>query len=123
MKKMDYIFAMVVILLSVMIWIATFLSMRSGAYVTVYHEDAVIAEYDLYQDGEYTVHTSGDEYNILTIRDGQATVSDANCPDRLCVRQRAVFREGETIICLPHKLTFRIGGVHTEKSQFDAIAN
>ena len=60
-----------------------------------------------------------DEYNLLMISDGTAFVSDADCPDKLCVKQRAISRNGESIICLPHKLVIRI--VAKEESRLDAV--
>jgi len=37
-------------------------------------------------------------------------VTDADCPDRLCVKQRAISKQGETIVCLPHRLIVKIEG-------------
>ena len=37
-------------------------------------------------------------------------MEEADCPDRLCVRQGAVSRVGESIICLPHELVVTVEG-------------
>ena len=55
------------------------------------------------------------------ISNKMASVSDADCPDRLCVRQKAISRKGESIICLPHKLVILIESM--EEGDVDAIVN
>ena len=35
-------------------------------------------------------------------------MADADCPDKLCVRQGKIHRNGETITCLPNKLTVTV---------------
>ena len=44
----------------------------------------------------------------LADKDGSVTVQDADCPDKICEKHRAINRTGETIICLPHKLVVEI---------------
>lgn len=46
--------------------------------------------------------------NILTIRDGVADMTDADCPDQLCVKQKAISHTGETLVCLPHKVIVKV---------------
>ncbi len=44
------------------------------------------------------------------IENGTAYLSDANCPDKLCVHQGKISRTGEVITCLPNKLTVTVFG-------------
>lgn len=46
--------------------------------------------------------------NILTIRDGVADMTEADCPDQLCVKQKAISHTGETLVCLPHKIVVKV---------------
>ncbi len=46
--------------------------------------------------------------NIIQIKDGQASVTEANCPDQYCVRHRPISGSREVIICLPHKLVIEV---------------
>ncbi len=48
--------------------------------------------------------------NILIIQDGQAWISEANCPDLICVRQGKIHYSGQVITCLPNRLTVTIEG-------------
>lgn len=123
MKKMDYIFAIAVVICAVSIWLTTFYLHRAGDYIEVVLDDEVIAQYSLLQDGEYPIYTTDSDYNILSIHDGQAKVMDANCPDKLCAKQHAISKMNETIICLPHQLVFRVISSQSDSSDYDAIAN
>jgi len=61
--------------------------------------------YPLYRNGRYPLNGGS---NILIIENGSAYLEDANCPDKLCVRQGKVQLDGQCITCLPNKLTVTI---------------
>lgn len=61
----------------------------------------------LKEDTELTVK-NGEGSNTVVIKNGEAYVKDATCPDKICEGHRAISRVGETIVCLPNKLTLRI---------------
>lgn len=71
-------------------------------------------------DVERTVTIGEDAYNILYITGGTVSVVEANCGDHTCVRTGSISREGETIVCLPHRLVVRVEG--GAASGFDAAA-
>ena len=58
--------------------------------------------------------------NRLKIRNSTADMTEADCPDKLCVNQRAVSKNGESIICLPNKVIVTVDS--SENSEFDAVA-
>ena len=62
------------------------------------------------EDGGCTILLEGDDSNELEIKDGEARITDANCPDKICVKHRPIRYQGETIVCLPHKLVISIEG-------------
>lgn len=78
-----------------------------GAWAVVTADGTEIARYPL--DEERTVRLGDDtDYNILQIAGGAAAVAEANCGDHTCVRTGEISREGERIVCLPHKLIIQI---------------
>ena len=79
-----------------------------GAWAVVTADGREIARYPL--DGDRTVRLGDEDYNILQISGGAAAVIEANCGDHTCVRTGAISREGEVIVCLPHRLTVEIQG-------------
>ncbi len=46
--------------------------------------------------------------NTIKIEGGGVTVTDADCPDGYCVSHVKISNEGETIVCLPHRLVIKI---------------
>ena len=48
--------------------------------------------------------------NSVEICDGAVRVVAANCPDRVCERQGWIRYDGETIVCLPHRLIVTVVG-------------
>ena len=81
----------------------------AGACVRVTVEEQ---EIPIVQDGVTT--------NVLTIRDGRADMTEADCPDKLCVHQKAISKNHEMIVCLPNKVVVEVTG--SEENGFDSIA-
>lgn len=86
------------------------LNKETGSFAAVNINGEQKAVYPLSVDTEVTITTgeNGEYINVLTIRDGKAYVSEANCPDGICTETRAVQYEGETIVCLPHRVVIEI---------------
>jgi hypothetical protein len=80
---------------------------EEGGVAVVRVEGKTVAEYPLSRSGEYELNGGT---NILVIEDGYAWLREANCPDKLCVKQGRIHYTGEVITCLPNKLTVTIEG-------------
>lgn len=109
------------LLLTLLIWVSfNLINKKESEFVIVLRDGEVIAGYPLLEDQAMTISDESG-YNLLMISDGEASISDADCPDRLCVRQKAISRKGESIICLPHKLVILIES--REEGDVDAIVD
>ena len=114
MKKNDIILMAVILVLTV----AVLLGMRiwqknstdGDAVAVVTIDGNVYGEYPLAKDITERIDLPDGSYNILTIADGYARVSEASCPDQICVRHNHVKYSGESIVCLPNKLVVEIQG-------------
>ena len=60
-------------------------------------------------------------YNVLEIKEGKADITEASCPDEICVNHRAVSKQNQSITCLPNKLVVEIH--NGEEAEVDAITN
>ncbi len=107
-KKADMLLFLAVTLAAAVFFLISLFS-DSGAYAVVYVDGEEYGRYPLSSDITFTVHTEWGE-NTVTLRDGEASISDADCPDLTCVRTHTVSRAGERIICLPHRLLLVIEG-------------
>ena len=83
------------------------LTRTDGAYAEVAEGGVVIATYPLDTDGEYLL--AGGK-NMLVIKDGYAYMTEADCPDRTCVKTGKISKTGESIVCLPNKISVVIRG-------------
>ena len=59
--------------------------------------------------------------NTVQIKNGKVRMSEADCPDQICVHQKEISRNGESIICLPNKIVLKI--VSEEEPEMDAVTN
>lgn len=59
-------------------------------------------------DYELTLETADGGYNTLTIQPGQIAVTDASCPDHICVKQGFIHNSMLPITCLPNKLVIQL---------------
>lgn len=110
--KRDALLILALLLCAAALW-GIFRPGAPGAYAVVTIHGKEYARYPLSEDRNIPIGT--EDYNILTISDGQAFISDANCGDHTCIHTGKIFREGEQIICLPHELVIEIiGGESTE---------
>ena len=80
---------------------------ESGGWAVVRVDGEVTGRYSLSENGVFPLNGGS---NILVIEDGQARLSDADCPDKLCVQQGRVRYTGQVITCLPNRLTVTIEG-------------
>jgi len=107
-RKNDLLLVAVLLIASAVLWLLFARPGDVGGWAVVTVDGEEIGRYALHEEREITI---GDEdYNILTIRDGKAAVTEANCGDHTCVRTGEVSRTGESIVCLPHKVVVRIEG-------------
>lgn len=92
------------------------LNKEVGAFAAVNVNGEQTAIYPLSENTEVTITTgeNNENINVLTILDGKAYVSEANCPDGICAETRAAQYVGETIVCLPHKVVIEIVAENTD---------
>lgn len=90
----------------------------SGVRITV--DGAVYGVYDLSKEQTIPINVRGAVTNVLQTADGKAKMIQAECPDKLCVRQNAAYRKGETIVCLPNKVAVEITG--GQEGTVDAVS-
>ena len=67
-----------------------------------------VQRYPLDRDLEVMLSGVNGGSNHLHIADGQAWLSEASCPDKVCVHMGKISREGQSIICLPNQVVVEI---------------
>lgn len=64
---------------------------------------------DNVKDETFTISTDLGT-NIVVIENGKVGISDADCPDKLCVKDGFISNPGEMLVCLPHKVVVEVKG-------------
>lgn len=119
LEKRDKLLIVIVVCVALCAFLAHQIIGGDGASkVTVKVNGELKGTYSLAED--QTIEINGGT-NILQIKNGKADMTEADCPDQLCVNQRAISRQGESIICLPHKVVVEVES--SESSELDAVTN
>jgi hypothetical protein len=105
MKKRDFILIGAILAVILIAFVIVTVTKQNGDYVVVKVDGKEVAKYSLWQNGEYELNGGT---NVLRIEDGKAYLVSANCPDHLCVNQGKIDQNGETITCLPNRLTVTV---------------
>lgn len=127
MKKNDVILFSIVILVSLVALIAINLG-RSGsstdAQVLIKDDGVIIKSFPFNEKtDEVFTFEEGDEINVVEIKNGIVTVTEANCRDQICVKTQSISRNGEIIVCLPHKFTVEIYSSDSDEDALDSIVD
>ena len=56
------------------------------------------------------------QVNRMIISGGKVYVENASCPDKICVNHRPIYRDGESIVCLPNGVVIEVSVSDTSDS-------
>lgn len=75
-------------------------------YALIYEDGKLVHKIDLSSVSKaYTIELEG---NVVLVEKGQIGIVEADCPDKLCIKQGAI-REGvRPIVCLPNNVTIKL---------------
>ena len=80
---------------------------QTGAMVQVTQGGEVVDTFPLSKNGTHR-YESGGGYNVVEIKDGKVAVTEADCPDKICVRHGPTDQTADPIVCLPHTLVVQV---------------
>lgn len=107
MKKADFIVIGAVAAVVCILLIALYGFGSNGNSVTIEVDGKVTEELPLDTDARRVIETDGG-VNVLVIENGEAVMTEADCPDGICTAHKPISRVGESIICLPHKVVVTV---------------
>ena len=114
-RRADLIVIASLLLLALALYLVIGAARRPGGAAVVRVDGVETERRALTADGVYPLNGGS---NVLVIEGGQAWLSDANCPDKLCVRQGKIRYTGQSIICLPNRLTVTVEGGESDGVDF-----
>lgn len=125
MKKLDYVVIIALIVVSLLSSGIILYSSARSKYASQYIEVSVGGElykkipFNSSTEETIDVKTALGE-NLIRISKGNVQIIDADCPDKVCIRDGAIGRPGQALVCLPHKLVIEIKGV--KNTETDDVA-
>ncbi len=110
-KKADFILIIILVLLALGSYLIYALPNGEPDKVVVRVDGEITDTFLLEENGTYSLNNGT---NILVIEDGKAWLKEANCPDKLCVKQGKISKVNQCITCLPNKLTVTVEGKNSD---------
>lgn len=117
MKKGDLLVIFAVVLVIASSFMITLFPKKEGSAVVVTVAGDKVAILNLNDDFEQEILTEHGK-NTLVIKDGYADIIDADCYGNDCVHQKRISKNGEMIVCLPHKLVVEITSYEESENDF-----
>lgn len=122
MKKNDIKLLIGILLLTLAVFLGYRLFYtRTGDTVQITVNGRLTKTLPLNRTATYTIQTDNGK-NILQIKNGFAVITDADCPDKLCVHQEKISKQGQTLVCLPHKVIVSISSSGKPADALDGVA-
>ena len=103
----DIALILVILAVATVILLVSSSRKEEGAYVVVMVQNEEVARYSLAINGIYDINGGT---NTIEIEDGRVRMLEAFCPNHLCIRQGWIHLEGQSIVCLPNKVTVVVRG-------------
>lgn len=93
---------------------------EGGTKVTISRDREILMTCSLSGNRTIPIPDSGGKVtNTLEIRNGKAKMVQADCPDGLCLHQKAISIKNENIVCLPNRVVVTVTG---DDGGFDGFA-
>ncbi|MBQ4526896.1 MAG: NusG domain II-containing protein [Clostridia bacterium] len=78
----------------------------NGKYACIFEDGVLVHKIDLTRVSKpYTLEMDG---NIILVEKGQISIVEADCPDKLCIKQGAIQDGARPIVCLPNNVVIKI---------------
>ena len=100
MKKKDVFLLLSILLTAVILALCFSLFQAKGDHVIVEVHGEIVKRLPLSQDTEYRIETEKGT-NLLIIQNGMARITDADCPDLVCVYM-GFLSPTNVLYCAPH---------------------
>lgn len=112
MNRTDVIIAFVILVVALGLGATQLVPKKEAAhvYVSVQIDGKEVKKIPMDADHRgktYTFHSHGGT-NKLHIDEEGARMTEADCPDGICLKMAPIKRPGEMIVCLPHRIIAEI---------------
>lgn len=103
----DVIVISAILAITLLLLLFSFLLRSKGNTVVVEIDGTVVCSYPLSEDGVFPLNGGT---NTLIIENERARLENSDCPDHTCERTGKIGFVGQTIVCLPNRLSVTVKG-------------
>ena len=105
--RLDIIIISAIVAFALLFVVISLAQRTEGDVAVVEINGTYAGEYSLSENGVFTLNGGT---NILVIENGEAYLSFSDCPDHTCEKTGKIHYVGQSIICLPNRLSVTIRG-------------
>lgn len=118
MKKGDLILILLILVIVIFVFtVRAFYKDSSVNYIEVRSDGKLVKKIRLTENLNLSLNIKSFEGSLtLEISDGKVYVEGSSCRDKLCEKTGKISNVGESIICLPNRISISIVGA---KNEFD----
>ena len=109
-KRDIMLIATLIIVCAAVFLIINFVAKKDGITAAVKVDGNIVYMLPLDKNASVTVEGYQGGSNTVVIENGTVYMKDADCPDKLCEKTGKISKNGETIVCLPHRVVVEIQG-------------
>lgn len=114
LKKGDIIIFVSIMLIAAAGFLCVKFLPADGKTAVIEQNSTVIAQLPLDTDAKYDIKKDGKVTNTVVVKNHSVSVTYADCPDKICKNHKSISKSGETIVCLPNKVTVTVEGGEKE---------
>ncbi len=105
--RIDIIVISAILLVSLSLFAFAALTKKRGAVVVVEIDGVTVGEFSLNESRTCSLNGGS---NVLVIENGAAYLNFSDCPDHTCEKTGKIKYVGQTIVCLPNRLSITVKG-------------
>lgn len=114
MKKFDKIIIISITFLSILIFVSYRIVNNKKydmTYAAIYVDNTLTKKVDLIANHseQFTINNKSGK-NVVSVEGTKIRIIDADCPDKLCVKDGYISKPGQMLVCLPHKFIIEVKG-------------
>lgn len=83
---------------------------RGGAAAKIYVNGDLYGTYPLAVNKTVTIDGADGAQNVVEIAGGEVFMKSASCRNQICVHTGKISKEGQSIVCLPNRVTVEVFG-------------
>lgn len=117
---LDCVICIALVLLIVVSFLLLFKSSKGSTNTATVHTKDEVFTVDLDKDSTFSF-ISGDYSFTAEVKDGEISVIEADCPDKICAETPAIGKKPGVIVCVPARMYIECGEEVTGNEDADVI--